>query len=84
MGAHVMAYNEKSKEWQPGQVVGINSLGRYDVSFENGREASNLNAIQLRLRDPDSFRSSGSYETSLSRGNAVDSGSKVGKLLDVI
>lgn len=82
MGAHVMAYDEKSKEWRAGQVVGRNSMGRYDVSFENGREAVNLKAIQLKLRDPDSLRSTGSYEVSVGRGNDMNNNtSNIGKSL---
>lgn len=72
MGAHVMAYDERAKEWKAGQVVGINNLGRYDVSFENGREAVNLKAIQLMARDVmDSLRSTESNDTSMSRSNAA-------------
>lgn len=86
MGAHVMAYDEREKEWKAGQVVGINKLGRYDVSFETGREAVNLKAIQLKARDVESsLRSTGSNEISTSRtsGTINDQTVKPGTYLNI-
>jgi hypothetical protein len=49
MATRVLAFDARSGTWKTGQIVGVSKTGKYDVSFDEGKEALDLLPSQVHV-----------------------------------